>query len=365
MRINFVLPDADLSGGIRVISIYADRLRKRGHEVFVVSQPLEVPRLTAKVRSFLRGKGWPSSSQTKPTHFDGLDVPHRTIESPRAIRDDDVPDADVAIATWWQTAEWVAQLSPQKGTKVYFIQHHEIHHQMPEQRVRATWRLPLYKITVSRWLVDLAATEYGDRDVSLVPNSVDTEQFYAPSRSKQPIPTVGVMYSPVPWKGCDISFKAFEIARQKIPNLQLVTFGSQLPCAELPLPAKSDFFYQPAQDRIKDIYARCDAWLFSSRSEGFGLPILEAMACRTPVIATSTGAAPELVGDGGGILVPLEDPEAMAREIERICLLTDSQWRTLSEAAYARVTGYSWDDATDLFEAALYTAIDRTRASPI
>jgi glycosyltransferase involved in cell wall biosynthesis len=97
-------------------------------------------------------------------------------------------------------------------------------------------------------------------------------------------------------------------------------------------------------------------WLWSSRSEGFGLPILEAMACRTPVIATPAGAAPELLSGGGGFLVKPEDPEDMARAIERVSRMKDPQWLPLSEAAYRTATKFTWDQATDLFEAALITA---------
>jgi glycosyltransferase involved in cell wall biosynthesis len=104
------------------------------------------------------------------------------------------------------------------------------------------------------------------------------------------------------------------------------------------------------------VYARCDAWLFASRSEGFGLPLLEAMACRTPTIATPTGAAPELAEAGGGVLVPFEDPRAMAAEIVRMVTLPDADWRRASDAAHAAATRYTWADAAVLFEAALSPA---------
>jgi glycosyltransferase involved in cell wall biosynthesis len=108
---------------------------------------------------------------------------------------------------------------------------------------------------------------------------------------------------------------------------------------------------------IKEIYAQCDAWLFGSRTEGFGLPILEAMACRTPVIGTPTGAAPDLLAPGGGILVKPEDPQDMARAIEQICRMPDEEWRIRSRLAYTKAISYTWDDATDLFEVALNQAI--------
>jgi glycosyltransferase involved in cell wall biosynthesis len=167
-----------------------------------------------------------------------------------------------------------------------------------------------------------------------------------------------MLYSTNYWKGCDVSLKAFSLAAQKIPNLRLVAFGNESPSPELPLLPGTEYARCPDQSTLKDFYARCDVWLFGSRSEGFGLPILEAMACRTPVIGTPTGAAPELLSDGGGMLVKPEDPEDMARVIERICKLSDAEWRAMSDAAYAKATGYTWDDATELFEVALHTAID-------
>jgi len=101
----------------------------------------------------------------------------------------------------------------------------------------------------------------------------------------------------------------------------------------MPLPKDAEYVIQPDQDKLKDFYSKCDAWLFASRSEGFGLPIVEAMACRTPVIGTPAGAAPEMLSGGTGILVKPEAPEAMAKAIERICQLPNSEWLAMSEAA--------------------------------
>ena len=219
----------------------------------------------------------------------------------------------------------------------------------------------MHKITISQWLVGLISTRYGDAHVSFVPNSVDLDHFYAPPHCKPPLLTVGMMYSRVPWKGCDISVKAFSLAAQKIPNLRLVAFGTKEPSADFPLPNETEYHCHPEPHTIKGIYAKCDAWLFGRRLEGFGLPILEAMACRTPVIGTPAGAAPELLNDGAGILVKPEDPEDMARAIERICTMPENDWRAMSDKAYSKTTSYTWNDATDLFEQALYTAIERSK----
>ncbi|MEG3840691.1 glycosyltransferase family 4 protein [Microcoleus sp. herbarium14] len=359
MKITFVLPTLCLTGGIRVVSIFAELLRKRGHEVFVISVPHSQPSLRQQVKSLLRGRGWISTPANEPSFFDNLGVKHKITDRYRPVEDKDVPDADVVVATWWETAEWVAKLSPSKGAKAYFLQHHEIFDYLPQGRVEATWMLPMHKITISHWLVDLARTKYGDRQVSLAPPSVNTKQFYAPPRHKQSAPTVGIMYSTIYWKGTDIALKAFSLAAEKIPNLRLVAFGVDAPSPELPLPANAEYVIQPDQDKIKDSYSKCDAWLLASRSEGFGLPIIEAMACRTPVISTPAGAAPEILSGGTGILVRPEDPEEIAKAIQYICQLPNAEWQAMSEAAYAKVNNYTWEDATAHFEAGLKVAVDK------
>ena len=132
-----------------------------------------------------------------PSHFDGLKLEHRVINSFRPVTDSDLPDADVVLATWWETAEWVAQLSPAKGAKAQLIQQMETNflHQDVD-RVEATWSLPLQKIVVSQWLADFARDRFGDPTSVVVPNGIDLDLFHAPPRGKQLRPTVGLVYLP-------------------------------------------------------------------------------------------------------------------------------------------------------------------------
>jgi glycosyltransferase involved in cell wall biosynthesis len=395
MKITFVLPEVGFAGGIRVIAIYADRLKKRGHEVLVISTPSKKPSCTEQVKSLLKGRGWIAHQKNSPSYFDNIDVPHKVLERYRPVTDADVSDADVVVATCWETAEWVANLSETKGAKAYFIQPDQdlrscspshssvggtglflpqgwgafyvspdrvVFDNLPQEKVAATWSLPLHKITISQWLVDLARTQYGDSHVSLVFNSVDTEQFHSPNRGKQSTPTVGMLYSPDYSKGCDVSFKAFSLAAQKIPGLRLIAFGTSEPSKNLPLPIDTQYIQKPTQDKIKDIYASCDVWLCGSWSEGFHLPPLEAMACRTPVVSTQIGGSVDVVEDGvNGYLVPVGNFPALANQLVRVLTLPEAKWRAMSKAAYATATGYTWDDATKRFEGALYTAIVRSQ----
>jgi glycosyltransferase involved in cell wall biosynthesis len=357
VNITFVIPHDSLAGGVRVVSIYAQRLQQRGHSVTVVSAPLPRLGLRQRLKTFLKAQSTPAKAEG--SYFDSTDVSCHTLERYRPLRDSDLPDADVVIATWWETAEWIEPLSTSKGAKVYFIQHHEVFDYLPKSRVEATYRLPFYQIVVAQWLADTLRDRYQAAQVALVPNGVDLKQFYSPPRRKASVPTVGIIYTETPWKGVDIALQAVRYALQDLPNLRLVAFGMEQPTSKLPLPENTQYFLRPAQERLKNIYARCDVWLFSSRTEGFGLPILEAMACRTPVIAAPTGAAPELLSNGGGLLLSRNDPALIAQAIYNICTLDLEHWQQLSEQAYQTACRQSWDDATRDFETALRAAITR------
>jgi glycosyltransferase involved in cell wall biosynthesis len=357
MKIVFVLPVADTSGGIRTVAIYARSLALRGHQVTVVSPPPASPALGTRIKSLLRGRGWPRAD-LGPSHLDdleGVPVEQRVLERYRPVTEGDVPDADVVVATWWQTAEWVAALSPRKGVKVHFIQGHESDLPgQPKELVDATWRLPFHRVVCSRWLEGIAAG-YGVR-ATVVNNGVDVERFSAPPRGKQARPTVGVVYSDVHIKGCDVAVEAYRRAAARVPGLRLRAFGHQRPSPAVPLPAEAEFELRPAQERIPAIYAGCDAWLWPSRREGFGLPILEALACRTPVVAAPAGAAAELLADGGGVLLPAADPAAMAAAIEALVTLPEGEWRARSEAARGIALRHGWEGSSRQFEAALVAA---------
>ena len=353
MKISFILPTVSKSGGIRVVAIYADRLAKRGHEVTVIAPPLRKPTLFAQARSLVKGKRFISWRPYDDTYFNGSAAKLRFLDRSRRIQDEDVPDGDVVIATWWLTAEWISDLAPTKGAKTYFIQHHEIHPNQPESRVRATWHLPYHRIVISEWLASIARNEYGVEPVAVIPNGVDVDLFSAPPRSRQPDPTVGFMYSPVNFKGCDIALNAIGLVREKIPNLRVVAFGAVPELDTLPLPKCAIYHQDPKQDHLREIYGSCDAWLFTSRNEGFGLPILEAMACRTPVIATHAGAAPELVSEGGGLLVDSFNSDDIASKIEAFFDMDTVSWSLMSDAALQTARENTWEKAVDKFEGTL------------
>lgn len=359
MRITFLSPAPNLSGGERVVAIYAKRLSQRGHDVEVVCSRRRRPAKLRVLKDMLCGRGMQKRRQNVDSHYENYVVNYRVVDHDGPVCNEDVSDGDVVIATWWTTVEAAANFHEARGVAVHFVQGHEVYPHLPQDRTRAIYRLPFRKICVSEWLRETIALEYGDQLTAKVANAVDCRQFAGPKRSRNSSFRVGFVYGRQAVKGADIAMRAVEIAKKSI-NLDCVAFGHRHHADKQYLQTIDHFHDSPRQEQIPQIYASCDAWLFPSRSEGFGLPILEAMACRTPVIGTPAGAAPELIRQGGGLLVNPEDPEDMARAIVEVASMPAERWQAMSNAAYRTATSYTWDDATDRFEAAIKAAAGGT-----
>lgn len=348
MRITFVLPFAGLSGGIKVVVIYARALARRGHDVTVVSLPWRQPTRLDRLKSFAKGRSLPSPPARTP-YLDALGTRHVVLDAHRPVTDRDVPDADVVIATWWETAEWVAALSPRKGRKFYLLQDYEVFPYLPVDRVIATYALPLTRIAVSRYIRDMLKDNHGINDVAVVNNGVDLEHFSVSARVKPDAFTVGFLYQTSPRKNTGLALDVVRRAHQELPGLHVVAFGSSATVAEYPMPNWIDYHVNPKQDLIPKLYGSCTAWLFTSTSEGFGLPIIEAMACGTPVIATPAGAAPDLIDGHNGVLVE-PSVEAFLAQLDLFRTMSAEAWLEVSRHARATAEANTWEDAVERFE---------------
>jgi len=97
-----------------------------------------------------------------------------------------------------------------------------------------------------------------------------------------------------------------------------------------------------SEEELVELYRHATALVFPSRYEGFGLPILEAMARRTPVIASNASSIPE-VARGGAILVDPDDVEGLRDAMRRVG--ADAGLREeLTRRGVEVVSGFDWDD---------------------
>ena len=99
------------------------------------------------------------------------------------------------------------------------------------------------------------------------------------------------------------------------------------------------------------LYATADALVMPSMSEGFGLPAIEAMACGTPVIASNAASLPEVVGDAGYLLDPV-DTAAFSAAMRRVAV-DAPHLEVLRQRARQRATHFSWQKSAQLAFASL------------
>ncbi|MCO2636663.1 glycosyltransferase family 4 protein, partial [Pseudomonas aeruginosa] len=96
-----------------------------------------------------------------------------------------------------------------------------------------------------------------------------------------------------------------------------------------------------SDEDLHALYAICDAFVFPSWHEGFGLPVLEAMACGAPVICANAGSLPEVMGWSDAMFDPM-DAHAIARKLSDV--LQDPAFRQkLREHGLAQAGKFSWD----------------------
>jgi glycosyltransferase involved in cell wall biosynthesis len=100
--------------------------------------------------------------------------------------------------------------------------------------------------------------------------------------------------------------------------------------------------FVPDQE-LPALYSGALAFVYPSIYEGFGLPVLEAMATGTPIIAANSTAIPELVGDAG-LLVDVTDPREIAMPIMRI-IEDENKRAELSARAIGRSLQFTWERA--------------------
>jgi glycosyltransferase involved in cell wall biosynthesis len=107
----------------------------------------------------------------------------------------------------------------------------------------------------------------------------------------------------------------------------------------LGLSARVELRSHVPKEELAALYRGAACLVFPSRYEGFGLPALEAMASGTPVVASTAGSLPEVVGDAG-VLVEPGEPEALAAGVERA--LADRE--RLVAAGLERAGRFTWEE---------------------
>jgi glycosyltransferase involved in cell wall biosynthesis len=338
LTVSYLLEGTELFGGVKVPLHHANLLAARGHRVTVVSKGDRPDWYPVTVR-FLQVESFERRS---------------------------LPPADVTVATFWTTVQAAADAP--SGGAVHYCQGFEAsytHNRDVHPAIIEAYRLPIPCFAVSPHLVTLCRERF-HRPGRVVPPAL--EGYWRPAWRLGPSARPRVLVvSPfeIDWKGVATGMAAVRGLRELGIPCRLIRL-SQWPVssAERELGQADEYHHRLAPKGVARLLRGIDLLLAPSwAQEGFGLPVLEAMASGVPVVASDIPAFRWFAGEAAA-LVPFDRPErfvSAAREI----LADRGRWRSLRDAGLRAAKAFSEARVAGIVEEALYWVSEgRWRSEP-
>ncbi|MCB0163631.1 MAG: glycosyltransferase [Anaerolineae bacterium] len=306
MKITYILDRPELGGGVKVVFQHAQLLLSLGHQVTVLGQGTK--------------PGW--------VNFQGpyFDYPQTT---PR------LDSQDLVIGTYWTTIPVAENLGV--GPIAHFCQGFEgdyPHLVSVRTEIEAVYQRKLPTLVVAPHLGELMCRRF-DRESHLVPPPLDAH--FRPSWRWRPRKHPWIVIHGIfecDWKGVPTGLKAVRRLREMGVTCRLLRVGllPLSPEEENILPPDKYIHRAPPQVIAREM-RRCDLLLFPSLStEGFGLPLLEAMVSKVPAVASDIPSA-RFMGDQAVAYVPPHDVEAFAAAAQKI-LQNPKVWQQARQQGY-------------------------------
>lgn len=347
IKVSFILPGRGTYpvGGFRIVYEYANRLTDMGAEVTILHTAC-----LYKSHSFFMGiirylyylffiklhKEW---FELNPN------IKKKWIFIPKSFL---IPDSDYIIATSWETAEHVMDLPKKKGEKVYLIQGNESEFIFAKKnkfqnRVFNTWNLPMNKIVISSWLENMLI-ESGNI-AKLIFNGLNFDEFFIEKEiCDRDSHTLMMLYHDSPSKGCMDGLEAIRSVKIKRPNLKVTLFG--VPNRPDNLESWIRYYKMPTRCQLRELYNNSSIFLSPSHSEGWGLPVAEAMQCGCAVLTSNIGGFRDFVkNEVTGLCFEVQNVDDIILKLD--VLLEDDNLRVLlANAGNLYVRKFDWKIST-------------------
>lgn len=258
----------------------------------------------------------------------------------------------VDVAYW----RWIEPLTVRRAAQVVTVSHDAA------DDVARFYGVPREEIEVIYWAAHPRFEPLDDPE-----RLADLRQRYDLPPDRQLILFLGSLAKK---KNLPTLLRAFARLRDKRAEpLDLVVVGRHYPQSddteslplidELELGKHVYFVGSVPDDDLPLFYNAAAVYVLPSLHEGFGIPCLEAMACGTPVIATTGGALDEVVGDAGWIIEDPRDDLALTVALERF--LYDEEMRAaVVEKGYQRVASFSWERSAEKMLALYESVMERS-----
>jgi len=316
LKIGYLLPHQNLTGGLKMLLTQMEMLKKKGHHV------------TAYYRGVEGQRALPA--------WTDVEVDREVIIPPLEPFNKYVEECDVVVAGW------LSQLLDLKDTNTpvfYWEQGHEwLFGDIPEYNNINNITLHLqscYKsgipITSVSELVSRALMARYDIPSEVISNGIDVNVYKPIEKNEdKELLTVLLVGNPhLRFKAFNDAIEALQIAWNRGLRFQVKWVCQSPPNVQTIFPIET--IIHPKQEVLIQCYQEADLFLFTSWYEGFGMPPLEAMSCGTPVITSNCGGVMEYaVSEYNCLLADPGDVEQFAYHLER--LLKDKELRkSLSE----------------------------------
>lgn len=196
----------------------------------------------------------------------------------------------------------------------------------------------LSEVKIRSDIIDIAPLGYNS--AIFKPQGVEMKQDFLKSHGLKG-PYILFVGSLFPYKNVKTLVRAFQDIRESIPHSLVIVGKKEVSAEPLQEDERIRYLDYVGTEEITKFYSYADLLVHPSLTEGFGMTILEAMACGTPVISSNGGALPEVVGDGGILFDPTDSP-ALGEKILKV-IKNEGLQKELIEEGFRQVRKFSWD----------------------
>ena len=201
-------------------------------------------------------------------------------------------------------------------------------------------------------------------NITVINNGLDTDEFSPIEDTKRnKFRLITTASADVPLKGLDYTLKALNILKNDFPEIQLIIIGSlkkgghtQKLIKKLNLEQYIIFKTNISKKEIKELYAESSIAIVSSLYEGFGYPVIEAMSCEVPLIATNVSSIPELTSKYA-LLVDPENSEMISAGIKNILSNYEKYKKIAIQGRQHVVKNFNWIKITRKYESIIFKTI--------
>ncbi len=201
-------------------------------------------------------------------------------------------------------------------------------------------------------------------NITVINNGLDTDEFSPEDNSKRrEHRLITTASADVPLKGLDFSLKALKKLKKDFPNIHLVVIGSikkgghtEKLIKKLGIDNDVIFKSNLTKNEIKKCYSKSSIAIVSSLYEGFGYPVIEAMSCEVPLIATNVSSIPELTLKFAKLIEPKN--EAMIYKSVKDILANYNKYKKIAFQGREHVINqFNWIKITQEYENIIFETI--------